>query len=135
MFEISVTRTFCASHQVRFAGGTLEPLHGHNWVVTVTAGAERLDADGFVIDFHQLERGLDAILSPLNNRHLNDAPLLAGRNPSAEIVCQAIGEALTIAPPARLLGVSITEAPGCVATYRPPPPPPLPQRNFAEENG
>lgn len=119
MFEISVTRTFCASHQVRYANGTLEPLHGHNWTVTVSAGAAALDADGFVIDFHQLELQLDAILSPLNNSHLNDAPLLAGRNPSAEIVCQAIGEALRIAPPARLLAVAITEAPGCVATYRP----------------
>ncbi|MDB5325141.1 MAG: 6-pyruvoyl tetrahydropterin synthase family protein [Phycisphaerales bacterium] len=132
MFEISVTRTFCASHQVRFADGTLEPMHGHNWTVTVSAGAEELDADGFVIDFHQLELRLDAILKPLNNAHLNDAKLLAGRNPSAEIVCQAIGQAIQIDPPARLLFVSITEAPGCVATYRPSP---APQPNFADLNG
>ena len=118
-FEIAVTRTFCASHQVRFADGTLEPLHGHNWTVTVTAGAEHLDADGFVIDFHVLEKRLDALLSPLSNAHLNDAALLAGANPSAELVCQSIANALVVAPPARLVSVSVTEAPGCVATYRP----------------
>lgn len=132
MFEISVTRTFCASHQVRFGNGVLEPLHGHNWTVTVSVGAAKLDADGFVIDFHQLEQQLDAILKPLNNTHLNDARLLAGRNPSAEIICQAIGEALRIQPPAWLISVSITEAPGCVATYRPEP---SPQPNYAELNG
>ncbi|HEX8325405.1 MAG TPA: 6-carboxytetrahydropterin synthase, partial [Tepidisphaeraceae bacterium] len=119
MFEISVTRTFCASHQVRFRNGTLEPMHGHNWTVTVTVWATHLDADGFVIDFHRLEKRLDAIVTPLNNAHLNDAKLLRGANPSAEIVCRAIGQALVIDPPAALLSVSITEAPGCVATYRP----------------
>ncbi|MGC4030451.1 MAG: 6-carboxytetrahydropterin synthase [Tepidisphaeraceae bacterium] len=119
MFEISVTRVFCASHQVRLGNGTLEPLHGHNWTCVVTVGAAELDADGFVIDFHDLEKQLDAIVGPLNTSHLNDTPLFAGRNPSAEIVCQTIGQALKIVPPAKLLSVSVTEAPGCLATWRP----------------
>ena len=132
MFEISVTRTFCASHQVRFANGVLEPMHGHNWTVTVSAGALQLNADGFVIDFHDLEQQLDAVLRPLNNAHLNDARLLDGANQSAEVVCQKIGQALRIRPPAWLISVAITEAPGCVATYRPEA---APQPNYGDLNG
>ena len=118
-FEIRITREFCASHQIRMHDGTFEPLHGHNWRVTVTVGANELDAAGFVVDFHDLEQRLDAILKPLNNAHLNDAPLFATLNPSAENVCVAIAGALKIAPPAKLLAVECTEAPGCVAVYRP----------------
>ena len=36
-FEITTTRHFSASHQLVLYDGTLEPLHGHNWQVRVTA--------------------------------------------------------------------------------------------------
>ncbi|HEY0007429.1 MAG TPA: 6-carboxytetrahydropterin synthase [Tepidisphaeraceae bacterium] len=118
-FEVRITRTFSASHQVRMHDGQLEPLHGHNWQVTVTAGAPGLDAAGFVVDFHDLEKQLDALIGPMNNSHLNDAPGMGGLNPSAENVCFAIARSLKIPSPARLLSVEVTEAPGCSAVYRP----------------
>ncbi|MGN6628130.1 MAG: 6-pyruvoyl trahydropterin synthase family protein [Tepidisphaeraceae bacterium] len=117
-FEVRITREFCASHQVRMHDGTLEPMHGHNWRVTVTVGAPALDAAGFVVDFHDLEQQLNSLLQQLNNTHLNDT-LFGGLNPSTENVCLAIANALRIAPPAKLLAVECTEAPGCVAVYRP----------------
>jgi 6-pyruvoyltetrahydropterin/6-carboxytetrahydropterin synthase len=117
-FEVRVQRTFCAGHQVRMPDGTLEPVHGHNWNVTVTVGASQLDASGFVVDFHDLERQLDAVIGGFNNRHLNDLPLFSKLNPSAENVALAIAQALNVAAPARLLSVEITEAPGCSAVYR-----------------
>lgn len=98
--------------------GQLEPLHGHNWRVTVTVGRDQLDEVGFVVDFHDLERQLDAVIGRLNNTHLNDAPEMSRLNPSAENVCVAIAGHLKIAPPARLVSVEVTEAPGCVAMYR-----------------
>lgn len=99
--------------------GTLEPLHGHNWHVTVTVTADTLDAAGFVVDFHALDNALDAILATLNNRHLNDAGAMLGLNPSAENVCLAIARQLAIPAPARLISIEVTEAPGCSAAYRP----------------
>jgi 6-pyruvoyltetrahydropterin/6-carboxytetrahydropterin synthase len=36
-FDITATRTFSAAHQLRLYDGSLEPLHGHNWVVRVTS--------------------------------------------------------------------------------------------------
>src|ERR1700729_64636 len=95
-FEISTTRQFSAAHQLRLYDGSLEDLHGHNWTVKVTVTAEKLDAIGVVMDFHQLEQMVDDIIVPLHNRHLNDARLLSGLNPSAENVALTIGKALKL---------------------------------------
>lgn len=118
-FEVRIQRTFCAGHQVRLYDGQLEPVHGHNWCVTVTVGAQQLDQAGFVVDFHLLEKRLDAILSRWNNRHLNEIETFSQLNPSAENVALAIGQVLQIPGQATLLSVEITEAPGCSAVYRP----------------
>ncbi len=99
--------------------GSLEPVHGHNWGVTVTVGADKLDQVGFVVDFHELENRLDAILSSWNNRHLNEVDTFSRLNPSAEHVAQAIAAALDVPGEAELLSVEVTEAPGCSAVFRP----------------
>ena len=71
-FEITTTRAFSAAHQLRLYDGSLEPLHGHNWRVQVTVSPSKLDAIGVVMDFHELERLVDAIVGPMHNRHLNE---------------------------------------------------------------
>src|SRR5205823_4773655 len=102
-FQITTTRHFSASHQLRLYDGSLEPLHGHNWVVKVTASAPKLDAVGVVMDFHLLERLVDEIIMPLHNGHLNDARLLTGSNPSAENVALAVGQKLKLDEPVQLV--------------------------------
>jgi len=119
-FDITITREFCAGHQLRLPDGALEPLHGHNWCVRVTASANHLDAMGCVMDFHDLEAQLDGILGPLNNRHLNELPPFNhDLNPSAENVAFHIGRSLRFPEGVQLRQVTITEAPGCQATWRP----------------
>jgi 6-pyruvoyltetrahydropterin/6-carboxytetrahydropterin synthase len=95
-FEINTTREFSASHQLRLYDGSLEPLHGHNWRVRVTVSAQKLDAMSVVMDFHELERLIDQLLSPLHNHHLNDVPPFtdASMNPSAENVALHIARSL-----------------------------------------
>src|SRR5438132_3228600 len=96
-FEITTTREFSAAHQLRLYDGSLEPLHGHNWRVRVTVSAEKLDAIGVVMDFHELDRLVDAVLAPLHNSHLNSvAPFLdlTIMNPSAENVALHVGRSL-----------------------------------------
>lgn len=80
-FDITITRDFSASHQLRLYDGSLEPLHGHNWHVIVTVSAAKLDQIGVVMDFHELQRLLDEITGPMHNRHLNDLPAFDSRNP------------------------------------------------------
>jgi 6-pyruvoyltetrahydropterin/6-carboxytetrahydropterin synthase len=118
-FEISTTRYFSAAHQLRLPGGAMEPLHGHNWKVRVTVGITRLDEMGLVMDFHELERLIDAILAPMHNRHLNELTAFATANPSAENVAVHIARALSLPGNARLLSVRVWETNGNAATYRP----------------
>jgi 6-pyruvoyltetrahydropterin/6-carboxytetrahydropterin synthase len=118
-FEITVTRTFSAAHQLRLADGSVEPWHEHDWVVAVTVSAQQLDAIGVVMDFHELEGQVDRIINSMRNRTLNELDAFARRNPSAEHVARYIADAIRLPESVSLDSVQVTEAPGCVATYRP----------------
>jgi 6-pyruvoyltetrahydropterin/6-carboxytetrahydropterin synthase len=120
VYQLEVERTFCAAHAL-VIGGEREPVHGHNWTVTVTVRGERLDDDGLLCDFHLVEVRLDRTLSALHNRNLNDVPPFDRLNPTAELVARHIADSLADALPegVRLASCSVTEAPGCRATYVP----------------
>jgi 6-pyruvoyltetrahydropterin/6-carboxytetrahydropterin synthase len=116
-FEITTTRWFSAAHQLKLYDGSIEPLHGHNWRVKVTVGSVELDSIGVVMDFHELERALDAILAPLHNSHLNDTEAFARLNPSAENVARHIACALTLPTNVHLLSVAVWETDTNSAVY------------------
>ena len=119
-FEITATREFAAAHQLRLSDGALEPLHGHNWKIRVAVGADALDSIGVVMDFHELERLLDALISPLHNTHLNDVePFKSSLNPSTENVALHIGQRLKLPQKVRLLSVEVWETAANSAVYRP----------------
>jgi 6-pyruvoyltetrahydropterin/6-carboxytetrahydropterin synthase len=120
MFELSVEREFCAAHAI-VIDGEREPVHGHNWRVSVAIEGEELDENGLLVDFHDLERRIDRIIEPFDNADLNAQPPFDERNPTAEHVAQHIGESISADLPerVRLLRVTISEAPGCQATWRP----------------
>lgn len=122
MFEIETDSTFYATHALRLPDGSFEPVHAHDWKLTVAVTADKLDAMDCVMDFHELERIIDDITGPWRDQHLNDvAPFVGVINPSAERVAEQIGEAVSRKLPqgVRLLSVRLTEAPGCCAVYRP----------------
>lgn len=128
MFEVTVETTFAAAHALRL-GDTREPLHGHNWHVTVTLAGPTLDPDGLLVDFHAVEHLLRDITAPFHNANLNDTPPFTDLNPSAENVALHIARALVAGlrgGRASIRSVRVTEAPGCAATYYPPTPTPAP---------
>ena len=120
-FQISIRRWFAASHQLRQADGSLEPLHGHNWQMRMTAAREGggLDAIGTVHDFHDVEKRLDEVLRPLHNAHLNDLPAFAALNPTTENVAAHIAAQIRLPQGLRMLEVEVWETPDCSATFRP----------------
>jgi 6-pyruvoyltetrahydropterin/6-carboxytetrahydropterin synthase len=121
MYEVTVSGWFAAAYQLRLPDGSLEPLHGHNWKVNVTYGGPELDSMGVLVDFVALRARLDALLASMHDRHLNELPAFAERNPSAEGVARQVAEQMSAAggDRARLLCAEVEEAPGCVARYRP----------------
>ncbi len=119
-FDITTTREFSAAHQLRLYDGSLEPVHGHNWRVKVTVTADQLDSIGVVMDFHELERLLDGIVTPWHNTHLNEQPPFnAGVNPTTENVAMHIGQTLRLPAQVRVTSVEVWETSNCSAIYRP----------------
>jgi 6-pyruvoyltetrahydropterin/6-carboxytetrahydropterin synthase len=118
-FELTTTRQFSASHQLRLYDGSMETLHRHNWIVKITVAAGKLDSIGVVMDFHELERVADLVVGPMQNRHLNDLTAFATTNPSAENVAVHIASNLALPTGIRLIGVEVWETPENSAVYRP----------------
>jgi 6-pyruvoyltetrahydropterin/6-carboxytetrahydropterin synthase len=119
MFELSVEREFCAAHALMINGAP-EPVHGHNWKLQVVVGGETLDNDGLLCDFHEIERNLDEIIRPFHHRDLNATPPFDRLNPTAEHVARHVAQELARRLPnqVRMLHATVSEAPGCKATYR-----------------
>lgn len=112
-YSVTVERVFSAAHAVNLPGLGREPIHGHDFRLRVTVERAELDANGFVVDFHELERNLEAVVGSWRNQNLNDFL----QNPSAETICGEVARRLKIPPGVRLRCVEITEAPGCVARW------------------
>lgn len=97
MYEVRVRGGFSASHQVRYADGETEPLHGHNWQVEVVVACRALDEAGMGIDFVEAHRALEACLGQLTYTNLNDNPALGGLNPTSENIARWIYDRLASA--------------------------------------
>jgi len=116
-YSISIDATFSATHRLRLADGSLEPLHGHDWHVRAHFSRTKLDETGMVIDFHHARDVLRSILAPLHYADLNSLPDFARFNPTAENVAQHVFHKLHGAGLNGVCRVEVTEAPGCVASY------------------
>ena len=137
MYRLEISDTFSAAHAIVIAGQR-EPLHGHDWHVTVTIEGEHLDADGLLVDFHAVSDALERIIGPFHNRSLNEGKPFdqtvsltggpKGENPTTELVALHIARSLIEAGPSigldtargvHVSSVRVTEAVGCAATYFP----------------
>ncbi len=132
VFAIRVQDVFSAAHALVIQG-VREPLHGHDWHITALMEGPELDPDGLLWDFHALHADLVTIIAPFRNANLNETQAFREVNPSAEEVARHIGVRLAASLRERLdrypstpwsrglrvASVEVTEAPGCVAVYRP----------------
>ncbi len=118
MFLLSVQREFRASHAISVQGER-EETHEHTWRVRVEVQGGELDGDELLCDFHVIQDRLDAVLAALDGCNLNQTPPFDRINPTAEAVARHIGEAVAAGLPegVHLSRASVTEAPGCEATY------------------
>jgi 6-pyruvoyltetrahydropterin/6-carboxytetrahydropterin synthase len=94
MFELMVEATFSAAHQLKGYRGKCERLHGHNWKVQVHVVAEKLNEIDIAIDFHEIKRLTNEVVSSLDHNILNEVFPFTEKNPSSENIAKWIYDSL-----------------------------------------
>jgi 6-pyruvoyltetrahydropterin/6-carboxytetrahydropterin synthase len=87
---ISKSFGFSASHELRLlsTGHKCARNHGHNYVVTVTLTADRLNLHGFVTDFGDLAPFEGYLTSTFDHRFVNDQ---VDFHPTCELLAEHLG--------------------------------------------
>ncbi len=120
MWEITQQTVVAAAHQLRFAPGEGERLHGHNWRILAAVQANELDARGFVVDFADLGRLLRELVEPYEHVLLNEVPPFDDLNPTAENLARVVADGLAAKLDdgrVRVVRVEVWENDVCSATY------------------
>lgn len=94
MYRLMIETTFASAHQLRGYRGKCENLHGHNWKVQVFVDAERLNEIDIAIDFHDLKKMTNEIVSQLDHKFLNDVFPFTEKNPSSENIAKWLFDSL-----------------------------------------
>ncbi len=94
--------------------------HGHNYDLEVTVEGEVDPTTGFVIELGALKRRLqELVIAELDHTTLNDAPLMAGLNPTVEnLVVQIWRRLQGHLDPLTLVSVKLWETERNIAEYR-----------------
>lgn len=118
MYIIAKQYHFSASHMLKGLPDDhpCSRMHGHNYIVEVELQAEKLDKNGFVRDYRELNALKTYIDDSVDHRHLND--VLGDKNTSAEQLakyfydwCKSRWSEVT--------AVRVSETPRSWAEYRP----------------
>lgn len=119
MFKISVTTKFAAAHKLRGYEGPCENLHGHNWIIKATIGADRLNEIGIAYDFKKLKSHLKDIIARLDHKFINDVTPFDQLNPTSENIAKYVFESLAdkFPPDIRIISIEVGESEQYVATY------------------
>ena len=105
MFTVEVRDHIMIAHSFRgTVFGPAQALHGATFVVDAAFVADKLDANGIVIDIGRAHDALKAMLGPLNYRNLDDIPEFKGQNTTTEFLSKHIYDGLAKAARAGELG-------------------------------
>lgn len=123
MYVIKKEFHFSASHELK---GLKEDhpcmrVHGHNYKVIMSLQARKLNKDGFVIDYRELDGIKNFIDSTFDHRHLNDVVLF---QPSAENLAKFLynfvsANFISNYSGVLLQSVAVKETDKTIATYTP----------------
>ena len=105
MFAVEVRDHIMIAHS--FSGalfGPAQALHGATFVIDAAFMADKLDANGVVVDIGRAHEALKAVLAPLNYRNLDEAAEFKGANTTTEFMTRHIFDRLAQAARAGDLG-------------------------------
>ena len=120
MWEISQETCVAAAHQLRFAPGEGERLHGHNWRIRAVVRATELHASGWVVDFNELGAALRTLVEPYEHVFLNEIHPFQDLNPTAENIARVVADDLAAkfdTPRVKVVRVDVWENDTCCASY------------------
>lgn len=87
MFRLETSAAFDSAHFLAGYHGKCANLHGHHWVITVTAGSETLQTTGekrgMVIDFGDLKAAVRALANHYDHALIYEAGTLRAETVSA----------------------------------------------------
>ncbi len=95
MYKVFIKTHFSSAHYLRNYPGNCEHLHGHNWDVTVTVRAEKLNDIDVAMDFRDLKQIVGEIMKELDHKNLNELPQFSQQNPSSERLAEYIYKRLS----------------------------------------
>jgi 6-pyruvoyltetrahydropterin/6-carboxytetrahydropterin synthase len=84
MFKIKVMSNFSAAHRLDGYQGDCSNLHGHNWKVQLGVLCLEQDDIGLTIDFREVKKRLNEVVSEVDHKFLNDLEFFQGKNPTSE---------------------------------------------------
>lgn len=118
-WELQVRSRFEAAHHLTAYKGSPEPVHGHSWVVEVRVEASELNAEGYALDFLEIQAHLDRLAARFHQRDINQVPPFDERSPTTEQLAEWFcREMESLLPQARVAAVTVREGPDFAATYR-----------------
>ena len=128
MHAVEVSDHIMIAHSFRGdVFGPAQRLHGATFSVSACFLAQRLDANGIVVDIGRAQQVLRSTLEPLNYRNLDDLPQFKDANTTTEFLAKYLFDRLAEAVRSGELGrepgeiaairVSIAESPLARASY------------------
>lgn len=95
MFAVEVRDHIMVAHSFRGAVfGPAQSLHGATFVVDAAVYADKLDANGIVVDIGRARAVLKKVLAEVNFRNLDDVAELKGINTTTEFLAHYVFEKL-----------------------------------------
>ena len=120
-WRLTVRSCFSAAHALRNYKGKCENLHGHNYLVEMTAEGTALDEQvEYLADFSVLKEHLNGVLELLDHANLNERAPFAHINATSENLARYIYQRLTqrlAELPVKLYSVTVWETEKQGATY------------------
>lgn len=121
-YEVMIERNFSSAHQLRGYKGKCENLHGHNYKIEIYAKGAELNNIGLLIDFGDLKKAADEIVTYLDHRNINELPPFDEElNPSAEnlacYICEYMNSRIQD-DRVKVWKVRCYETPTSIATYQ-----------------
>jgi 6-pyruvoyl-tetrahydropterin synthase len=105
MFAVEVRDHVMIAHSFRGdVFGPAQALHGATFVVDAAFIADRLDANGIVVDIGRAHEALKAVLEPLRYRNLDEVAEFKGVNTTTEFLTKHVFDGLAAAARAGRLG-------------------------------